>query len=859
MKKNYFILLLSLSQILFSQCQKFPQILTDPIFNLVFFDKNHLAGIGGTSVINTENEGQKWNLLPYPIDHRYYQLYDSKKINDSTAILVGYHGKILKTTDKGITWNNQSLAFNGDEYLESVDFVNDSVGYIFGDYKYYEPNYFNRLFYKTKNGGEKWEKVDSNINNVFSQNVSSAQIKFLNEDVGFLYYRYELYRTLDGGKNWVQIKDFYFSNIGIISSFQILDENTLVMCFDGSLNGKIYTSKDLGETWQNIPELQYPNNIYLSSKIVVKNRILYGISNESLLKYNFDTKEIIQKPIANINHNLYGYSGLFAIHVLDDSNIALSFIASTGNSGRKIVKTNNGGESWETIMDTYASYGDNYKMINQNQKFLLSKWDYSTSTSYAQSYGIYLSEDNALSWKEIDKINVNEQVWPKIMGISTTLIDGNYLSYIYQTSAVDGTTKYYLKESNDLGETWTLKQMNFQDNYLIASRNITQIDQNILFFSNNYSYGFVSLDKGNTWKKVIMPTISNFSFYGMKFIKNDEIYAWGRYQNLSTNYDYSLYKTKDQGDSWEEVVRIPDNNGNDMGYITEFTVFGSDYAFVSTGGKTFFKINLNTKEYSLFDGTIPGNPVYTNSLKILNDNFWYHPGREADYKDGTYFYSNDKGKTWKEQICFICTGNVYLNDKEELLIANNNLNIEKIQGYQFDSAPKIFGNTEVDLDSTEEYFIAQDLLSETEWTLESGGIMTFDPLTKFYKIKVNWKNEGSHIIKVRKANSCEYSPYYSLSVIVKPKLSTSDVKVKNTLIISPNPFKNKIQISGLVKNESLKINLYDTSGKNVLTKSEKNIKENNYIVFNLDNLVKGIYFIEIIQAGKSTMKKILRE
>jgi len=210
-------------------------------------------------------------------------------------------------------------------------------------------------------------------------------------------------------------------------------------------------------------------------------------------------------------------------------------------------------------------------------------------------------------------------------------------------------------------------------------------------------------------------------------------------------------------------------------------------------------------------------------------------------------------------LCFICRGNVYLNDKEELLIANNNLKIEKIQNYELDSAPKIFGNTEVDLNSTEEYFIAQDLLSETEWILESGGIVTFDPLTKFYKIKINWKNEGNHIIRVRKVGSCESSPYYSLNVIVKPKLSTSDAYVENALIFAPNPFKNKIEVSGLVKNESLKINLYDASGKNVLTKSENSIKESNYTIYNLDNLVKGIYFIEIIQTGKSIMKKILRE
>lgn len=858
MKKNYLLFLLLFSHILFSQCQQFPQMLTDPMYNLTFFDKNHIVGMGGTTVLNTENEGEKWNLLPYPIDNRYYQLYDSEKINDTTAILVGFHGKILKTTDKGVTWDSQSLAFNGDEYLQSVDFVNDSVGYIFGDYKYFEPNYFSRIFYKTTNGGKKWKKVESNINSVFSDDVSAAQIKFLNEDIGFLYNRYYLYRTLDGGKNWKEVKgysDFY--NIGVINSLEALDDNTLVI----SLGGNIYTSKDLGQTFQNIPELQYPNNIYLSYKIVVKDRILYGLSNQNLLRYNFDTKTITQKPIVDINSKDYGYHTMFAIDVLDDDNIVLSFIASTGNSGKKVVKTNNGGQSWETILDVSASYGDNYKIVNDGQNMFMSKIGY--PGTFDSSYLLYVSNDSGLSWKEIRK-EYSYDSGPWVGDVRVISIKENYLGYGFtQTDIVNNLQtppKYFFNESLDKGITWTKRQMNVPQNFNFSSNYITQIDENTLFYSNNYNGGAISFNKGVVWKQIKAPVIPNFSFYGMKYIKNDEIYTWGRYQSFPTVYDYSLYKTTNQGDSWEKVLTIPDNDGNDMGYVSEFTVFGSNYAFVSTGGKKFFKIDLTTREYSLFDGTIPGDPIYTNSLKILKDDFWYHPGNSNYYSDGTYYYSRDKGKTWKQQPCFICTGNVYLNsDTEEVVIAKSDFKMEKIHNYELNSAPKIFGNTEVDVNSNEEYFIAQDLFSETEWTLESGGIMTFEPSTKFYKIKINWKDEGDHIIKVRKVNSCASSPYYSLNVTVKPKLSINETDYQKGLVVSPNPFTSKIQISGLNKNETLKVNFYDASGKNVLTKSEGIIKENNYTLNNLGHLVKGIYFIEIIQGGKSTMKKILRE
>lgn len=855
MKNKYFFVLFLISNFWNSQCIQYPQMLNDYMSSLMLFDEQHLVGIGGTTILNTENKGKNWNLYPFPVDHRYYSLNASKKINDSTGIAVGYHGKILKTTDKGKTWENQSLGYDGNEYLSAVEFINDDIGYIFGDYKYNEPNYFRSILYKTIDGGRHWKKVETNINASFYPNVASSQMKFINENLGFLFTGFYLYRTLNGGVTWTEIQGYSdLNNIGGVASIDLLNDNKLVI----NLNGKIYTSTDWGTTLQKVPELQYPNPIFLG-KVVVHDQILYGITSENLLTYNFDTQLITQKPIPNINHNLYGYLTLVAIDFFDQDNIAFSFISFTGNTGKKIIKTKDGGDTWENVLDFTADSGQNYEIFNNNQNFVLSKFDYSENFSKTRSAGIYLSTDNAVTWKEIERISNGDQN-PFLMDFAVKSFDANYLSYLYKSAYSNGQATYYLKESTDLGKTWTSKIVNIPPNLFFVNKFLTQVTPSVFFYTN-INTGMVSLDKGDTFKICNAPVIPNFQFSMMKFVSPTEIYAWGRYRNHPTEFDYELFKTSNLGDSWESVARIPFTNTDTFGSTANYTYFGSGYAIVSTGSSKYFTIDLATKEVSPFDGYIPNNPVYTQNLKIINDNYWYHPGNEPNYQDGSYFYSTDKGKSWKEQRCFICVGNLNLNPiTKELVITSPYLKMEKITNQSKISAPKIFGNTQVEINKTEEYFIPQDRLSETEWMLDAGGIITFDPLTKFYKIKIKWTEEGVHQISAKKSNACNTSPLSFLSVTVHKILSTDNVNIyQNNLIIYPNPFSDHLRIVGLEAGKTFNINMYDSSGKIVLSKENLKISSREYLIENLDNLIKGLYYLEIKQSDKTIMKKAIKK
>lgn len=72
-------------------------------------------------------------------------LYDISLINDKIVIGVGDNGYIIKSVDGGNSWRNINVNY-GTSLLRSVQFVNDSVGYVTGD----------AGIMKTEDQGENW-------------------------------------------------------------------------------------------------------------------------------------------------------------------------------------------------------------------------------------------------------------------------------------------------------------------------------------------------------------------------------------------------------------------------------------------------------------------------------------------------------------------------------------------------------------------------------------------------------------------------------------------------------------------------------------------------------------------------------
>lgn len=88
--------------------------------------------------------------------------------------------------------------------------------------------------------------------------------------------------------------------------------------------------------------------------------------------------------------------------------------------------------------------------------------------------------------------------------------------------------------------------------------------------------------------------------------------------------------------------------------------------------------------------------------------------------------------------------------------------------------------------------------------------------------------------------------------------SINDARPFNNLNMYPNPTDGNIRITyKSASAEPLTIKAYDTYGKTVLTQTYNGLDNDVDKTISLDNLGKGIYFVQLIQGNQSEVRKVV--
>lgn len=139
-------------------------------------------------------------------------------------------------------------------------------------------------------------------------------------------------------------------------------------------------------------------------------------------------------------------------------------------------------------------------------------------------------------------------------------------------------------------------------------------------------------------------------------------------------------------------------------------------------------------------------------------------------------------------------------------------------------------------------------------TTSGGNVVVYTSLGTLGTVVDN--NNGTYtVILTSAANTGTATITYSINgtaatnsasvAMVAGSLST-DISVKNDVVVYPNPFNTEFVIKGITGVESVKI--FDATGKFIVQKSVK-----NHDKINLQHLPKGTYFVKI---GAKTIKLI---
>ncbi|NWF90025.1 MAG: T9SS type A sorting domain-containing protein [Ignavibacteriaceae bacterium] len=386
------------------------------IRSLKFID--NLTGIGTAGstttadslgfLIKTTDGGQTWNDVGYNFKNIVYSL-------STPTPLVWYVGRgrnaIFKTTDGGLTFNQQTQPLTGTSNFNDIGFADENNGYAFsagggiikthdgtnwvtantpfGTTTVYSGQVFNAgkviavggsaKAYMTLDSGATWIPLTTNIpGNYFV-------VRFLNDTIGVIAgYNSPspvASKTTDGGLTWTALTlpvEFEGNSIWGVG---FKDENKFWL---SGINGALYYTLDGGTTW-NTTDVVTANTLY--SIAIVDNDLWISGSNGTILK-GFSDPEV---PVELISFDA----------TVSANKVTLVWKTATeqNNKGFEVERKLNG-ENWTSIGFVHGkgttsetsvySFSDN---LTRSSKawYRLKQQDFNGSYEYSKIVEVNLS------------------------------------------------------------------------------------------------------------------------------------------------------------------------------------------------------------------------------------------------------------------------------------------------------------------------------------------------------------------------------------------------------------------------------------------------------------------------------------
>ncbi|MCF8266589.1 MAG: T9SS type A sorting domain-containing protein [Ignavibacteriales bacterium] len=533
--------------------------ITNDIVKVFFVDalKGWCSTLDGI-ILKTTNGGASWSEYSYrsAIPHVTLSLCDVLKFFDQNTgfIITGKlkQSYLLKTIDGGVTWvKKDSLVGTTNRRWYDIDFSGNS-GVIVGDKKdiekyssdlgetwtYSAPiadNFFRDLkyvkflsptdiiaigegnefsgvivpAYKSADGGATWVKKNQSFAGVYDR-VKDAYFKDAVNGVGIGsdgFSKAFVVHTTDGGETWTnKIEDFAFG----LQNITGIDDDLVAL----GTSTHLISSSDFGDSWELLP-FKSPSSINAMCMTESKG---YAVTRNGDLYASEDAR--------GNTWNYYSSTGRNNAGAMTFINENTGFVL---KENHHIVKTTDGGVSWQTVLDPVnpgsrnlvggISFGDpnnGYAWFSQN--------DYG-------EYHVYKTTDAGETWSETASF------------AGPGYISGNIIAFDALTAVILG-PDLWTQRTADGGSTWNPVSLNnfpaefstkdFEGAALINENTAMAIGDKFIC---------ITTDKGGEWT-YLDHGISDIdsSFYTIAF-SSDTLGYIGQ-------FDGTILKTTDLGTTW---------------------------------------------------------------------------------------------------------------------------------------------------------------------------------------------------------------------------------------------------------------------------------------------------------------------
>ncbi len=552
------------------------------ITDIEFYDENNGIILEGANIFLTNDGGQTWTQGTGLTKAGYMVEY----LDANTLVVVGNENSIYKSTDGGNSWILKSIGSSG-ELLLGVDFLGD-YGIAVGDYGY---------IMKTENGGETWTSDQP------AGDVVLHAPYIWDEDTAWVCGTPEIVlKTVNGASTWNSAYNGNFDKAFYRITFT--DNYTGFICgshgvilrkagFDGPIlevepnpvqfddtylnetSTVMVTFANTGNQTLNVSDITFTDPSFSIDYTTFT--IEPGESGELPVYFTPATAGLIEGTMQIFSDNVTGdpyevqLSGTGMIYlnegwqwiqtpydyILTDMEFPEGQNqtgycvgqANTYNGEGIVIKTTDGGDTWEQMTPAGTPWLTGISFINLNTGFVCG-----------MGGDILKTSDGGETW---ESITVNSNLF-KIVDVEFRDEDHGVITTVDQGVYV----------TDDGGETWAIAS-----GIDVAPKMLTYADDNTLFAVGVEDRIFKSTDGGHSWVLQYTTGTAGDILLGVYFLNSQYGMAAGDLGHV--------YKTTDGGNTWNMTIPA----GDDLLHTpfiwdqdTAWIVGTPEYVYKSTDG-----------------------------------------------------------------------------------------------------------------------------------------------------------------------------------------------------------------------------------------------------------------------------------
>lgn len=506
-----------------------------------------------------------------------------------------------------------------DEDLVGILFVDDTLGYSVGE---------SNALIRTIDGGATWESID--VPEFENRNVKYGMVMNESRDT-IIMYGTEMF-----------VADKYFNNVDRFNPSDATEELNFILFYntpkgywfardnDGGIN--LHISKDKGSTWEAVEELQFLDQYEGVVDIhFLNSEIGFAVTSFGKIYKTLDGGD---------SWGLFYSNNSYYFNCLDAVNEENLFIGSSNG----ILKTKNGGSSWELITLT-----DNSDVVSGIDFITADSGYVTTNNGYTQQSNFFKTVNGGLSWEKVNQFedSYNQAFNSFFFKGNKAFLSGRF-GLITEINLINKDYKIFSGENTP----WLRKADSNSKDDIIAVGEDGQF--------------MISTDKGNTFDIKKLPYDDLFFEY-IEYYNDDTIMLVGG--DKSSSMGIVLLST-DGGDIWNEIYKLTNDN-------FRYADINENGAILAVGKDSLHYSDNFGKDWQKFEPLVLTGSQSLNSTKFVNDSTWLvmsfgedvHITRTTDYgQSWENVYTDDNGYRIIHSIHFINDAIGYLCGNYSLLL-----------------------------------------------------------------------------------------------------------------------------------------------------------------------------------------------